>query len=294
MATLHLIDTSGYIYRAYFVIRGGKDSPGLIDPEGNHVEGLYGFMKMTLALLRERIAPGAYIASVFDGHKRGEDHRSVLDPTYKANRKPVDPDLAAQFPMVWKAAEALGVNPVKAPGFEADDTIASYVHAARAEGFDVEVISPDKDLSPLLCQGATLWDPMKAAPIDEAAVLAKFGVAPALVPDVLALMGDSSDNIPGVPGIGVKTAANLINRYGSVEGAIANAESVTPARFGMLLTLHADQARRSRELVELKTDVPLPAPVASLAFTGHDTPALEAMIERHAFKSIAEDLGIAA
>ena len=291
---LHLIDTSGYIYRAYFVIRGGKESPGLIDPDGNHVEGLYGFMRMSLALVRERIGEGALIASVFDGHRRGEDHRSALDATYKANRAPVDPDLAAQFPMVWEAAAALGLNPVKAPGFEADDVIASYVRAARAEGLDVEVISPDKDLSPLLCEGASSWDPIKNAPVDEAAVFAKFGVTPDKVRDVLGLMGDSADNVPGVPGIGVKTAASLVNRYGSLEAALGNADYVTPPRIGSLLAIHADQARRSLELVTLRSDLPLPAPLSALGYAGPDMAALQSIVERRAFVSIAQEMGMAA
>ena len=289
MATLTLIDTSGFVYRAYYALPAMTLDP--TDPTSQAVNALYGYTKVSMALARERFADDEphYVAAVFDGHRRGADARSALDPQYKANRKPLPPELSSQFPLVREAAAALGLNPVVAPGVEADDLIATYAHEARAAGMDVCVLSSDKDLFFLLARGCTIWDPLKAQPITDETVRAKFGVDPALVPEVLALMGDASDNIPGVAGIGAKTAAALVQRFGTVDNVLANAHDAGKPKIVEALRRYADAARTSRKLVELRTDVPLPMAIPDLDYKRPGADVLQAFLERFRFVSLMDE-----
>lgn len=289
MATLTLIDTSGFVYRAFYALPAMTLDP--TDPTSQSVNALYGYTKLSMALAKERFADDEahYVAAVFDGHRRGAGERSALDPAYKANRASTPVELTSQFPLVREAAEALGLNPVVAPGHEADDLIATYAHEARAAGMDVCILSSDKDLFCLLAQGCTLWDPLKAQPITDETVRAKFGVDPALVPEVLALMGDVSDNIPGVPGVGQKTAAALIQRFVTVENVLANRHDAGKPKVCEALTRYADAARTSRKLVELRTDVPMPVAVPDLDYKRPQPEALQAFLERWAFRSLMDE-----
>ncbi len=213
---LVLIDGSGYIFRAFFAL------PPLTSPDGKPVGAVFGFCNMLFKLAQDR--PHERLVVVFD--KGRASFRNDMYEAYKANRDEPPDDLIPQFPLVRKAAEAFGLPVVEIEGYEADDIIATYARQAQAEGRPVTIVSSDKDLMQLIDGGIEMYDPMKAKPIDRAEVIEKFGVGPELVGDVLALAGDSSDNVPGVPGIGVKTAAQLLQEFGSLEGLLAGAETI--------------------------------------------------------------------
>lgn len=288
MTTLTLIDVSGYVYRAYFTLPAMTLDPS--DPTSQATNALYGYTKMSLALAKERFADDAphYVAAVFDGHRRGEGARSALDPQYKANRKTSPKELTSQFPLVHEAAEALGLNPVRADGHEADDVIATYAHQARAAGMDVCVISSDKDLFCLLAIGCTMWDPLKNQPITEESVRAKFGVHPSQMPELLAIMGDAADNIPGVPGIGQKGAADLLHEFGSLEELLAQACGVARKSHREALVRHADDARRSLALATLKTDVDVPVALPDLDYKRPHPDAVQGFLRKWEFRSLLD------
>ena len=286
MATLHLIDISGYIIRSFFVL------PDLRNPANEAVSAVFGFCKTALAMQRDTLNGNALVGCVFDGHRRGESHRSILDPNYKANRKPLPDDCRNQFKLVREAVSILGMNPLRAEGFEADDLVASYVEAAVANGLAVTIHSVDKDLMQLVDdeRGEALYDPLKATMIREAEVVAKFGVLPRQLGDVLALMGDVTDNIPGVPGVGKKMAPELINEFGSLERLLDNVDNVQRAATRAALMQNADLARKSRELVRLKADVPLPVPVLDLIYNPPLPALVDQFFDRHAFASLRAEV----
>jgi DNA polymerase-1 len=252
---LILVDGSGYIFRAYHAL------PPLTRPDGVAVGAVYGYTKMLLKL-RERFAED-FLTVVFDASRIS--FRQDIYPDYKANRDETPEDLIPQFAIVRDATEAMGIPQIEVEGYEADDIIASYAKAAHAEGREVIIISSDKDLMQLVTEGISMHDPMKQRDIHEAQVIEKFGVPPERVTHVQALMGDSVDNVPGVPGIGPKTAAQLINEYGDLEGLLANLEHIKQPKRRESLQQNIDNARLSFALVTLKDDVPLPIPITELA-----------------------------
>ena len=252
--TLVLIDGSGYIFRAFFAL------PPLTAPDGTPVGAVYGFSNMLWRLIQDRV--GEQLVVVFD--KGAHSFRNDLYADSKANRAEPPDDLVPQFPLVRDAARAFCLPVIEVEGFEADDVIASYARAAQAEGREVVVVSSDKDLMQLIADGIAMWDPMKGKAIDRAEVEARFGVGPELVCDVLALAGDTSDNVPGVPGIGVKTAAQLLAEHGSLEALLAAADEIRQPRRRQSLLEHAASARLSKELVTLCDTVPLPVPLEEL------------------------------
>ena len=262
MKALYLIDASGFIFRAFYAL------PPLTRADGTPVGAVYGFCS-TLIKLRDVIlkhSPYATVlwASVFDVSR--QTFRNDLFPAYKANRKETPPELAPQFALIREACPAFGCPVREVPGFEADDVIASYVIQAQARGIPVVVVSSDKDLMQLKAPGVELYDPMKARWVEEADVTAKFGVEPARVPDVQALAGDPTDGVPGVPGIGLKTAAELIRQFGTLEALLSGAQALPQKRRRELLLQHAEAARTSYQLVTLRKDVPIEWDEASLAF----------------------------
>ena len=220
---LVLIDGSGYIFRAFFAL------PPLTDPEGMPVGAVFGFCNMLFKLSQDMA--GEQLVVVFD--KGSHSFRNEMYDQYKANRQETPEDLVPQFPLVRDAAHAFGLPVVELEGYEADDIIATYARQAEAKGRDVVIVSSDKDLMQLIGGPIAMYDPMKAKTIDRDEVIKRFGVGPELVRDVLALAGDSSDNVPGVPGIGVKTAAELLNthrRSGRVARSCAHDQAAeTPA-----------------------------------------------------------------
>jgi DNA polymerase-1 len=249
--TLYLIDGSNQMYRAYHAIRG------LTGPDGRSTNAVYGFVTMLRKLIADHNPQ--CIAAAFD--LSGPTFRSELRDDYKANRAPMPSDLAEQIAFVHQACEALGVKALTFAGFEADDVIGTLAARAAAEGRPVAIVTGDKDFFQLVndSRGIRVFNPRDEGQwYDEDGVKTKFGVAAEQVVDVLALMGDSIDNIKGVPGIGEKGARDLISTHGSLDALLANAPSLTGKKRELLMT-HADSARESRVLLQIRTDVPLPS-----------------------------------
>ncbi len=283
---LTLVDGSGFIFRAYHRL------PPLTDPQGTPVGAVFGFTAMLWNLIEAaRNSPEAdYLAVVLDAGK--ESFRNALYPAYKANRPDPPEDLVPQFPLIRDAVAAFEVTAIEREMFEADDLIASYAEAALARGWTVTIVSSDKDLMQLVRPGLTLLDTMQNRRFDEREVEAKWGVPPARLAEVLALMGDSVDNVPGVPGVGPKTAARLVLAHGDVEGVLAAAPQVKQPKLRENLLAHADAVRLSRKLVELRRDVPLDPPLEALKLDEAHVPAsLPPFLARHGFRSLLGRLG---
>jgi len=275
---LVLIDGSGYIFRAFFAL------PPLTAPDGTPVGAVLGFSNMLWRLVQDRA--GDQLVVVFD--KGAHTFRNDMYDAYKANRLEPPEDLTPQFPLVREAARAFNLPVIEAEGYEADDIIASYARAAKERGQDVLIISSDKDLMQLVADGIEMFDPVKQRPIDRAAIEERFGVGPELISEVLALAGDSSDNIPGVPGIGVKTAAQLLHEYGTLEDLLAAAERIKQPKRRQNLLEHAENARLSKRLVTLCDTVPLPVPLEQLDRGPLDDPNLLAFARHWGFKALAQ------
>lgn len=273
---IFLIDGSGFIFRAYHAL------PPLTNPHGVPVNAVMGFTNMLSKLISDMEIKN--IAVVFDAARK--NFRYDIYPEYKANRSETPEDLAPQFPLIRKATEAFSIPSIEKEGYEADDIIASYVKQAEKTGLHITIVSSDKDLMQLLGPNVSLFDPMKYKYMGEAEVLEKFGVTPDKVVDVQALAGDSSDNIPGVPGIGLKTAAQLINEYGDLETLLARASEIKQNKRRESLIEFADKARLSKQLVQLATDVQLPLKLEDIKIKTPDRKKLFAFLEDQGFKSI--------
>ena len=237
---------------------------------------------MMLKLLEDTEAD--YIAVIFDAARRS--FRNDIYPDYKAHRPPPPDDLIPQFSLIREATSALGVVHVEADGFEADDLIAAYAARARAQGMRVTIVSSDKDLMQLVSDNVGLFDAMKNKPIGPEAVLEKFGVPPDKVIDVQALAGDTSDNVPGVPGIGVKTAASLITEYGDLETLLERAPEIRQPKRRQSLREHAEDARISKQLVRLRSDAPMPIPLEDFARPQPDFSTLLPFLEKMEFRRL--------
>ena len=249
---LFLVDGSAYIFRAYHAL-----PPLTRKSDGLPVGAVSGFCNMLSKLVDDVRESGEadYFAVIFDAARK--TFRNDIYPEYKAHRPPPPEDLRPQFPLVKQASQAFNLATIEMPGFEADDIIATYARQARESGMSVTIVSSDKDLMQLVGDGVVMHDPMKQRRIGPKQVEEKFGVGPDRVVDVQALCGDSTDNVPGVPGIGVKTAALLINEYGNLDGVLDRAEEIKQTKRRQNLIDHADLARISRRLVTLKDDVPV-------------------------------------
>ncbi len=281
---LILVDGSGYIFRAYHAL------PPLTRRDGTPVGAVLGFTNM-LIRLRETYKHDM-LAVIFD-HGRAT-FRSTIFPEYKMNRSETPEDLIPQFPLVREATRALNIPAIEMENYEADDLIASYAHAARGEGREVVIVSSDKDLMQLIVDGEiSMMDPMKNKKIESAQVMEKFGVMPDKVVEVQSLIGDSVDNVPGVPSIGPKTAAELINQFGDLEGVLANLNNIKQPKRREVLTTHAEAARLSKQLVALKCDLPLPMALPELETKPFDSAALMAFLETQNFNSLAKKMGLA-
>ncbi len=288
---LYLVDGSAYIFRAYHRL------PPLTDPEGTPVGAVFGYTTMLWKLaddLHKADGP-THLAVVLD--KAGTSFRNAIYPEYKANRPPAPEDLVPQFPLIRDATRAFSLPMIEEPDVEADDMIASYAREATRQGWDVTIVSSDKDLMQLIGLDAVggghvdMLDTMKNVRIDTAAVAEKFGVVPDLVGDVLALMGDSADNVPGIRGIGPKTATKLIQENGSLEAVLAAAPAMKPGKLRDSLIEQADMARLSRVLVQLKEDCPLPIPLDDFKLGAIPPDPLAAFLEKHGFTSLRKRLG---
>ena len=279
---LYLIDGSGFVFRAFHAL------PPLTRPDGTPVNAVLGFTNMLWKILRETDADHA--AVIFDTARL--TFRNEIYELYKANRGETPEELIPQFPLVREAAGAFNLASIELVGFEADDLIAAYVEAARARGARVTIVSADKDLMQLVeGDSVVMYDYFKNREIGPDQVHERFGVGPERVIDVQALAGDSTDNVPGVPGIGVKTAAQLINEYGDLDRLLERAEEIKQPKRRQNLIEHAKMARLSRDLVTLRRDAPLPMPLEALVRRQPEPGALRAFFQENGFRSIAARLG---
>jgi DNA polymerase-1 len=274
-----LIDGSSQMYRAYHAMRGG----GLSGPGGKTTHAVYIFVNMLRKLIQDH--QPQYIGASFD--LPGRTFRDDLVSDYKANRTPMPSDLAEQIPWVHEACEALGVPIITSERYEADDVIGTLAVKAAAAGFEVAIVTGDKDFFQLVHDGIKVYNPKEDGTwFDADGVTEKFGVAPSQVVDVLALMGDSIDNIKGVPGIGEKGARDLIAQYGSLEELLAHAADVPNKRYREGLLGHAEDARQSRELARIRTDVPVEFNVDALRYRGPSRERAFAHFTRMGFRSL--------
>src|SRR3954447_11746895 len=279
---LILIDGSGFIFRAFHAL------PPMTRPDGTPVNAVFGFTNMLAKLLKEHV--GTHIAVIFDAGR--VTFRNRLYEPYKAQRPPPPEELIPQFALVREATEAFGVPGIELADWEADDLIAAYAHAAAEAGGQVTIVSSDKDLMQLIRPGVEMLDPIKQKPIGPVEVMEKFGVTPDKMVEVQALIGDPTDNVPGVPGIGPKGAAQLINEFGDLESVLAAALAMKASKRRDNLLEHADKARISRELVTLRLDTPMPTPVDQLHARPYVKAGLAAWLKKQAFRSIAIRLGL--
>jgi DNA polymerase-1 len=277
--TLYLLDGSSYIYRAYFAIRH------LSSPKGFPTNALYGFTQMLLKVMKDR-AP-AHVAVVFDAGKK--TFRNELFPAYKANRASMPEDLAQQIEPIKEMVRAFNIPALQLPGFEADDIIGTIARECEARGMACVVVTGDKDLMQIVSENVTLLDTMKEKSFGPAEVREKFGVAPERVVDVLALWGDASDNIPGVPGIGEVTAKKLLLEFGSLDELLERAGEVK-GKNGEKLVEFADQARLCRTLATIDCTVPIDYRVEDFAVSPPDTRRLAELFREYGFTTLMKDL----
>ncbi len=291
MPTLTLIDGSGFIFRAYHAI------PHLSSSKGVPTNAVYGFTTMLLKALREH-AP-THVALVFDAGRRS--FRNDLYPDYKANRPPPPDDLVPQFPLVRDVARALNVHVLEEVGFEADDIIATLADRARAQGFDVVVVTGDKDFTQLVDDRLVLYDPMAEASgrggwLRVPEVIAKMGVPPEQVVEYQSLLGDKVDNVPGIPGVGEKTAAALIQHFGTVEAMLARPDEIPTAvtrggeKLKEKIVASAERLRLNRKLVELRRDLSLPFEPGAFARRAIDPERARALFKELEFGRLLRDL----
>ncbi len=279
---LYLIDGSHMAFRAFFAIRG------LTNRAGEPTNALYGFVATLLKLIRER--QPSHLAVVFD--PPGGSFRNRILPEYKGHRPDMDPELRKQWPVFRELVEALGIAYLEVPDYEADDVIGTLSdrYCDRAE---VVLVTGDKDFQQLIRDGVRIYDPLKDAVIGPEEVRERFGCAPEAVPDVLGLMGDSSDNIPGVPKVGLKTARKLIEDYGSIEGVYEHLDEIKRPALHHNLAQNRQQAELSRTLAIIERAVPLEVGFDDLALTfpPEDSAALEALFDRLDFQKLMAQVG---
>jgi DNA polymerase-1 len=278
---LFLVDGSGYIFRAYHAL-----PPLSRKSDGLQVNAVLGFCNMLWKLLQEMPPDNkpTHLAVVFD--KSEKTFRTEMYGEYKANRSAPPDDLIPQFPLIREAVRAFDIPCLEQAGFEADDLIATYARLACEAKATTTIVSSDKDLMQLVCDSVTLYDTMKDKRIGAPEVFEKFGVTPDKVIEVQSLIGDSSDNVPGVPGIGVKTAAQLIVEYGDLETLLARAGEIKQEKRRQSLIEHAEKARMSKKLVTLDQNVKLDVPVADLAVHEPDYKNLLAFLKAMEFNTL--------
>jgi len=280
---LFLVDGSGYIFRAYHAIRFEPRAP-----DGTHVNAVYGFCNMLWKLLKEMKPEErpTHLAVVFD--KSEQTFRTAMFKDYKAHRPPPPDDLIPQFPLIREAVRAFEIPCLEQVGYEADDLIATYARIACEAGATATIVSSDKDLMQLVNDCVIMYDTMKDVRVGIREVIEKFGVPPAKVIEVQALIGDSTDNVPGVPGIGVKTAAQLIVEYGDLETLLQRAGEIKQEKRRQALIDNAEAARISKKLVTLDDRVPLEVPVENLTVHEPDYSRLITFLKAMGFKTLMQ------
>ncbi len=276
------MDGSGFIFRAFHAL------PPMTRPDGTPVNAVFGFTNMLARLLKDHV--GTHLAVIFDAGRT--TFRNRIYDAYKAQRPDPPAELLPQFALVRDATAAFNVPAIELADWEADDLIAAYTKAALEAGGQVTVVSSDKDLMQLIRPGVLMQDPIKQKSIGPDEVREKFGCGPEHMIDLLALMGDSVDNVPGVPGIGPKTACQLLSEFGDLEGVLAAAPAMKPSKRRELLITHADQARLSRQLVILRDDAPLPLPLDTLVTREPERSTLAGWLHGMGFRSTVTRLGL--
>lgn len=280
MSKVCLIDGSGYIFRAFYAL------PIMTAPDGTPVNAVYGFVTMFMRLLQK--IPCDYCVVLFDAKR--QNFRNEFLPEYKANRTETPELLIPQFDLIHQAVEVMGLPYVMQEGYEADDLIATYARQAQERGLETVVVSADKDLMQLIKDGVEYYDGMKDKFYTPEDVKEKFGVYPDKVIDVQALSGDKIDNVPGVPGIGPKTAAELVNEYGSLQGVLANADKIKQQKRREVLLANKEAAEISLKLVTLKDDVPVESSLDNFKCKIPLKEQLIDFIDKYGFKSIRPKL----
>ena len=283
---LWMIDASAYIFRAYHAL-----PPLTRKSDGLPVGAVQGYCNMLWKLLRDLKGEDGptHLVAIFDHSEK--TFRNDLYDGYKAHRPPPPEDLVPQFALVRQATAAFGVHCVELPGYEADDLIATYACKARDAGGKAVIVSSDKDLMQLIGPSVVMYDPMKDKVLAEDAVMEKFGVTPDKMVDLQALIGDSVDNVPGAPGIGPKTAAQLLDEFGDLDTLLARASEIKQPKRRETLIGFADQIRLSRELVRLTCDAPAPEPIEDFAVRDPDPETLSAFLDEMEFRSLARRVG---
>jgi DNA polymerase I len=273
---VYLVDGSAYIFRAFHAL------PPMTRADGTPVNAVYGFANMLTKLVEDSDAD--FLAVIFDTARK--TFRSDIYPEYKAHRPPAPDELIPQFELIREATRAYSLPCLELDGFEADDLIATYARHAVEQGFDVTIVSSDKDLMQLVGPGVRMLDPMKNKFIGPAEVVEKFGVGPEQVIEIQALAGDSADNVPGVPGIGIKTAVQLLGEFGDLDTLLERAGEIKQNKRRENLIEFADQARLSRQLVTLRDDVPVEHKIAEFRKKRPDPDVLIPFLEEQGFRTI--------
>jgi len=280
---LYLIDVSGYYYRAFFAL------PPMSTSEGQPTNAIYGFTTMLQKLLKEQKPD--YLAAVLDCPEPTFRHEVYQD--YKAHRPKMPDELSAQIPHMKDVITAFSIASIEKSGFEADDVIGTMARQAEAAGLDVVIISGDKDMCQLVSERITLLDTMRNVVTGADKVQEKYGVPPEKIIEIFSLMGDKSDNVPGVPGIGEKTAAELINAYGTLDGVFENLEKITKKKAKEALSANREKAYLSRQLVTIDTAVPLDISWSDCQLPHPDEEALRGLYKKFEFKRLLESLASA-
>jgi DNA polymerase-1 len=276
--TIYLIDGSSYIYRAYHAVRHLSTSQGL------PTNATFGFTNMVLKLLAEQNPE--YMAMAFDA--KGPTFRHEMYDAYKANRPPMPEDLVVQIPYIKQVVAGMNIPSLELPGYEADDIIGTLVRAVEGKGFRVVMVTGDKDFKQLISRSVSMWDPMRERTIDYASLKEDSGLEPSQWVDVMALAGDTSDNIPGVPGIGEKTAIQLIKAFGTMERLFQGLDKVTQTKLREKLTRFHDQAILSRRLVAINTEVPLSVEASSFKVPAPDSQKLAELFKILEFRKLQQ------
>lgn len=286
MPTVHLIDASPYLFRAWFSL-----PKSIVDPGGKPVNAVYGFVSfLAKYIVDER---PTHIAVAFDRHFNGS-FRNEIYPAYKAHREASPPELEAQVDPAVEVTEALGIASFIDERYEADDLIATVLDRTKRSSANYVIVTSDKDLAQLVSERVTLANPAKNERFDAAAVEAKFGVKPSQITDYLGLAGDAVDNIPGVAGIGPKTAADLLRRYGSLEGiyeavpALRQSRKRTEISLATKLAEHVELAGLSKRLATVATDAPVEVSLDDLRYRGLDEARLGTLFARLGFHTLRE------
>ncbi len=280
---LYLIDGSAYVYRAFHAVRNLSNSKGL------PTNAVFGFARMLIKLMQER-APG-YVAMFFDA--KGPTFRHELYPEYKANRPAMPEELAVQWPYVKRVTAGFNIPAIELAGFEADDLIGTYARLAVAAGFDVIMVTGDKDFMQLVNEHVSIWDPMKEKRIDLASIAQDFKLTPAQLIDTMGLSGDTSDNVPGVPGIGPKTALALIQQFGGIQALYDRIEEVASAKQRERLLAHKQQALLSRRLVTIDDRAPVEFNVEALRVQPPDDKVLTDLFQELEFRQLQQEFRVA-